>query len=206
MPCSRLWIRTFHAFGARLLRQYGERLELDRNFTIYDVADRKRLIKAALEAAEVDNARFTPERIEAAISKAKNQLLSPERYAAQANDFFGQVVARVYPIYEKKMRDANALDFDDLLYWPALALRNDPDLRAELDERFRFVLIDEYQDTNYAQYAIARGLSVDQPNLCVVGDPNQSIYRFRGSDIRNIIHFERDFPNARVITLGCNYR
>src|SRR5262249_1798897 len=128
------------------------------------------------------------------------------KYAGRANDFFGQVVARVYLAYEKRMRDANALDFDDLLYWPALALKNDPELREELDNRFRFVLIDEYQDTNQAQYAIARVLSVDQPNLCVVGDPDQSIYRFRGSDIRNILDFERDFPDARVLTLDQNYR
>src|SRR6266852_8325602 len=104
------------------------------------------------------------------------------------------------------MRDANALDFDDLLCWPALALRHDAELRAELDARFRHVLIDEYQDTNQAQYAIARGLSQDQPNLCVVGDPDQSIYAFRGSDIRNIIDFERDFPGTRVLTLTTNYR
>ena len=115
-------------------------------------------------------------------------------------------MARVYPIYEKRLRDANALDFDDLLYWPALAMRHDAELRAELDARFRFVLIDEYQDTNHAQYAIARGLSVDNPNLCVVGDPDQSIYKFRGSDIRNILDFERDFPDARVLTLAMNYR
>src|SRR5262245_16184868 len=145
---SRVWISTFHSLGARLLRQYAERLELERNFTIYDQADRQRVVKAALEAAEIDNVRFTPERIQAAISKAKNQLLGPERYAAQAADFFSQTVARVYPVYEKKLRDANALDFDDLLLWPALALKHDAELRAELDARFRFVLIDEYQDTN----------------------------------------------------------
>src|SRR5439155_15050064 len=108
--------------------------------------------------------------------------------------------------YEKKLRDANALDFDDLLLWPALALKHDPEFRAELDARFRHVLIDEYQDTNQAQYAIARGLSVDNPNLCVVGDPDQSIYGWRGSDIRNILDFERDFPSTRIITLGRNYR
>ncbi|HMC90145.1 MAG TPA: UvrD-helicase domain-containing protein [Gemmataceae bacterium] len=206
VPNSRVWISTFHSLGARLLRQYGERLGLNRNFTIYDQQDRNRLVKAALEASNIDSVRFTPERIEAAISKAKNQLLNPERYAAQANDFFTQTVARVYPIYEKKLRDANAVDFDDLLLWPALALKHDAELREELDSRFRFVLIDEYQDTNQAQYAIARGLSVDQPNLCVVGDPDQSIYKWRGSDIRNILDFERDFPNARVITLERNYR
>jgi DNA helicase-2/ATP-dependent DNA helicase PcrA len=206
VPDSPVWISTFHSLGARLLRQYGDRFGLDRNFTIYDQADRAKVIKTALEAANVDNVRFTPETISAAISKAKNQLLMPDRYAQQAHDFFGQTVAQVYPVYEKRMRDANAVDFDDLLLWPALALKNDPDLRAELDARFRFVLIDEYQDTNKAQYAIARHLSIDQPNLCVVGDPDQSIYAFRGSDIRNILDFERDFPDARVITLDLNYR
>src|SRR5438309_10535835 len=125
VPDSRVWISTFHSLGARLLRLYAERLGLERNFTIYDQHDRNRLVKAALEAANIDNARFTPERIESAISKAKNQLLGPERYASQASDFFTQVVARVYPAYETKMRDANALDFDALLSWPATALQND---------------------------------------------------------------------------------
>jgi DNA helicase-2/ATP-dependent DNA helicase PcrA len=206
VPESRVWISTFHSLGARLIRQHADRFGLERNFTIYDQQDRTRLMKAALEASNIDNVRFTPERIEAAVSRAKNQLLSPGKYAEQANDFFSQTVARVYPVYEKKLRDANALDFDDLLYWPALALKNDPEFRAELDARFRFVLIDEYQDTNQAQYAIARQLSIDEPNLCVVGDPDQSIYKWRGSDIRNILDFERDFANARVITLDRNYR
>ena len=206
VPGSRVWISTFHSLGARLLRQYGDRLGLDRNFTIYDQSDRARIVKMALEDAGLDNTRFTPETIAGAISKAKNQLLSPDRYAERARDFYEKTVAGIYPIYEKRLRDANALDFDDLLYWPALALKHDSELRAELDARFRFVLIDEYQDTNQAQYAIARGLSIDNPNLCVVGDPDQSIYRFRGSDIRNILDFERDFPNARVLTLSTNYR
>jgi DNA helicase-2/ATP-dependent DNA helicase PcrA len=175
VPDSRVWISTFHSLGARLLRLYADRLGLERNFTIYDQHDRNRLVKAALEAANIDNIRFTPERIEAAISKAKNQLVTAERYAQRASDFFSQTVAHVYPVYEKKLRDANALDFDDLLLIPALALQNDPELRAELDARFRFVLIDEYQDTNSAQYAIARGLSRDYPNLCVVGDPDQCL-------------------------------
>jgi DNA helicase-2/ATP-dependent DNA helicase PcrA len=205
-PHRFLRISTFHSFGVYLLRRYAERVGLERNFTIYDQADRTRLIKAVLDSAAVDTTRFTPERIEAAISRAKNQLLRPEGFAAQAHDFFGQTVANVYPVYEKRLREANALDFDDLLLWPALALKNDPELRAELDARFRFVLIDEYQDTNVAQYAIVRSLSIDYPNLCVVGDPDQSIYRFRGSDIRNILDFERDFPDARVITLERNYR
>jgi DNA helicase-2/ATP-dependent DNA helicase PcrA len=205
-PHRFLRISTFHSLGVYLLRRYADRVGLDRNFTIYDQGDRNRMVKAALEAANIDNTRFTPERIEAAISKAKNQLQTPERFAASAGDFFTQTVARVYPLYEKRLREANAVDFDDLLLWPALALRHDQELRAELDQRFRFVLIDEYQDTNTAQYAIARGLSIDHPNLCVVGDPDQSIYGWRGSDIRNILDFERDFPGTRVITLGRNYR
>src|SRR5207248_5954987 len=196
-----VWISTFHSLGARLVRQYADHFNLDKNFTIYDQHERTRLVKMALEDAGIDNARFTPENIQGAISKAKNQLQGPERYAQRANDFYSQVVARVYPAYEKRMRECNALDFDDLLYLPALALKNDAELRAELDARFRYVLIDEYQDTNLAQYAIARGLSIDYPNLCVVGDPNQSIYKFRGSDIRNILNFERDFPQSRVIEL-----
>jgi DNA helicase-2/ATP-dependent DNA helicase PcrA len=206
LPGNRVWISTFHSFGARLLRQYAERIGLDRNFTIYDQTDRVKVVKSALDAANLDNIRFTPDTIMNAISKAKNQLLAPDKYAAQARDYLSQTVAHIYPVYEKRLRDANALDFDDLLYWPALALKNDPELRAELDERFRYVQIDEYQDTNKAQYAIARALSMDQPNLCVVGDPDQSIYKWRGSDIRNILDFEHDFPNARVITLERNYR
>ncbi|MCI0641625.1 MAG: UvrD-helicase domain-containing protein [Gemmataceae bacterium] len=206
LPNAGVWISTFHSFGVRLLRQYGERLELDRNFTIYDQADRVRMVKAALDAANIDNNRFTPETIQGAISKAKNQLLTPDKFAGTAKDYFSQVVAKVYPLYEKKMRAANALDFDDLLLWPALALKNDQEFRAEVDARFRYVLIDEYQDTNKAQYAIARGLSVDHPNLCVVGDPDQSIYKWRGADIKNILDFENDFPDAKVITLSENFR
>ncbi len=198
VPNSRVWISTFHSFGARILRLYADRFHLDRNYTIYDQSDRAKVVKMAVE--DLDGAvgsRFSPESIAGAISKAKNQLIGPDKYASRmAEDYFGEIVAHVYPIYEKRLRDANALDFDDLLYWPALAMQHDAELRADLDSRFRFVLIDEYQDTNKAQYAIAHGLSVDYPNLCVVGDPNQSIYKFRGADIRNILDFERDFPNA----------
>lgn len=206
VPNCRVWISTFHSFGVRILRQYADRVNLERNFTIYDQNDRNRLVKSALDASGIDNVRFTPDRLESAISRAKNQLLTPAQYAAKANDFFTQTVATVYPVYEKRLRESNAVDFDDLLMLPALALKHDQDLRAELDARFRFVLIDEYQDTNSAQYGIARGLSIDQPNLCVVGDPDQSIYKWRGSDIRNILDFERDFPSTRVILLDRNYR
>jgi DNA helicase-2/ATP-dependent DNA helicase PcrA len=206
LPGRGVWISTFHSLGVRLLRQYGERLGLDRRFTIYDQADRVRVVKSALDACNIDNVRFTPETIQSAISKAKNQLLLPDKFAQTANDFFTTVVAKVYAAYQERMKTANALDFDDLLLWPALVLKNDPELRADLDARFRYVLVDEYQDTNKAQYEIAKGLAQDYPNLCVVGDPDQSIYKWRGADIRNILDFERDFPSARVITLAENFR
>jgi DNA helicase-2/ATP-dependent DNA helicase PcrA len=206
VPGNRVWVSTFHSLGARLLRQYADRLNIDRNFTIYDPDDRAKLVKDALAAAGIDDVKFTPERIAGAIGKAKNQLQTPRQFAESARDFFHQTVARVYGVYEKRLRDANAMDFDDLLYLPALALKLNEELRAELDARFRYVLIDEYQDTNHAQYEIARRLSIHHRNLCVVGDPDQSIYKWRGSDIKNILDFERDFPDARVITLEQNYR
>src|SRR5215212_984512 len=206
VPGNRVWVSTFHSLGARLLRQYADRLGFDRNFTIYDIDDRNKLVKDALAGSGIDDVRFSPERIAGAISKAKNQLLTPPQYERTANDFFSQTVAKVYAGYEKRLRAANAMDFDDLLYLPAMALKTNEELRKELDARFRYVLIDEYQDTNSAQYEIAKRLSLDNPNLCVVGDPDQSIYKWRGSDIQNILDFERDFPNARVITLAQNYR
>ena len=206
VPGNKVWVSTFHSLGARLLRQYGERLGFDRNFTIYDMDDRNKLVKDALEASGIDNVKFSPDRIGGAISKAKNALLTPPEYARTATDFFQKTVATVYPLYEKRLRRANAMDFDDLLYLPAMALKKNEELRAELDARFRYVLIDEYQDTNSAQYEIAKRLSMSYPNLCVVGDPDQSIYKWRGSDIKNILDFERDFPDAKVITLAQNYR
>lgn len=206
VPNCHIWISTFHSFGVRILRQYADQLNLDRNFTIYDQTDRKRLVKMAIEDAGLDNGRFTPDTIQSAISNAKNELKSPNRYAKGAFDYFTQFVSQVYPAYEKRLRDSNALDFDDLLYWPALAMKNNEELRKELDARFRYILIDEYQDTNHAQYAMARGLSADYPNICVVGDPDQSVYAWRGADINNILSFEHDFPSARVLTLGTNYR
>jgi DNA helicase-2/ATP-dependent DNA helicase PcrA len=175
VPGNRVWVSTFHSLGARLLRQYADRLGFDRNFTIYDIDDRNKLVKDALEATGIDNVRFSPERIAGAISKAKNQLTTPKEYEKAATDFFAQTAAKVYHGYEKRLRAANAMDFDDLLYLPAMALRHNAELRAELDARFRYVLIDEYQDTNSAQYEIARKLSLDHPNLCVVGDPDQCL-------------------------------
>ncbi len=206
VPGNRVWVSTFHSLGARLLRMYADRLGLDKTFTIYDIDDRNRLVKDALESTGIDNVKFTPERLAGAISKAKNQLLSPSKYAEQAFDFFAQTTAKVYHAYEKKLRAANAMDFDDLLYLPAMALKYNEELRAELDARFQYVLVDEYQDTNAAQYVVANRLCLNYRNICTVGDPDQSIYKWRGSDIKNILDFERDYPDAKVIALEKNYR
>src|SRR5205823_4223944 len=148
VPDCKVWISTFHSLGAKLMRIYADRMNMDRNFTIYDQDDRKKLLKEAIAGADIAEDKYGPDPIGAAISKAKNKLIRPEdyQYAMRANDFFGEIVARVYGVYERRLRAANAVDFDDLLLMPALALRTNEELRAELDDRFRFVLIDEYQD------------------------------------------------------------
>lgn len=206
MPGNRVLVCTFHSFGARILRQYADKLGIDKNFTIYDVDDRNKLVKEAVAQLGLDDVNFSPERLAGAISKAKNQLTTPGAYEQSVRDFFGQTAAKVYARYEKLLRAANAMDFDDLLYLPAMGLRMNEEFRRDLDSRFKYVLVDEYQDTNKAQYEIARRMSYDFPNLCVVGDPDQSIYKWRGSDINNILDFERDFPAAKVIALETNFR
>jgi DNA helicase-2/ATP-dependent DNA helicase PcrA len=206
VPGSRVWVSTFHSFGARILRQYADRIGLDKNFTIYDTDDQIKLVEEAIKNADVPEGRVRPAGIAGAISKAKNQLLTPARYAERAFDFFTQTAARVYTAYDKKLRAANAMDFDDLLFIPAMTLTHNEELRAELDSRFKYVLVDEYQDTNHAQYVIANRLCLNYRNLCTVGDPDQSIYKWRGSDIQNILDFERDYADATVIALEKNYR
>jgi DNA helicase-2/ATP-dependent DNA helicase PcrA len=208
LPQCGVWISTFHSFAARVLRQYADRLGLNGQFTIYDQDDRKEVLREVLEQSNLDSVRFSVESLQAAISRAKNALLGPVEYAARAADYFSRQVAEIYPLYERKMRELNALDFDDLLYWLARALLspNLSDWRAELDARFRYILVDEYQDTNHAQYVILKQLSRDYPNVCVVGDPDQSIYRWRGADIQNILDFERDYPNCTVVYLDENFR
>src|SRR5437660_1785556 len=181
VPGNRVWVSTFHSLGARLLRQYADRLAIDKNFTIYDTDDRNKLVKEALAASGIDDVRFSPERLAGAISKAKNQLLTPNQYERTANDYFAQVAAKIYHGYEQRLRAANAMDFDDLLYLPAMALKTNEELRKELDARFRYVLVDEYHDTNSAQYEIAKRLSLEHPNRDVCGRPEEIIYKRRGS-------------------------
>jgi DNA helicase-2/ATP-dependent DNA helicase PcrA len=205
-PEAGVWVGTFHSLCARLLRTYAPLVGLDRGFTIYDQADRVRAIRQVLETLDLDGAAVTPERIEAVISRAKNDLVSPELLSRRSHDHVDAVVAKVYRAYQEKLRASSAVDFDDLLVHIVAILKEHKDVRADLDGRFRYILVDEYQDTNLAQYAIVRALSIDHRNLCVTGDPDQSIYGWRGANLSNILEFEQDFPGCRVVKLEQNYR
>lgn len=205
-PDSKVWVGTFHGLCARLLRSYAALVGIDRNFTIYDQGDRLRAVKQVMTQLDLENTSVSPEKVESAISKAKNELLSPEAYAKRHGDHVAAVTAKVYGLYQKRLRDSSAVDFDDLLVHVVSILKGHPDVRADLDCRYRYVLVDEYQDTNLAQYAIVRALSVDHPNICVTGDPDQSIYGWRGANLSNILEFERDFPGTKVVKLEQNYR
>ncbi len=206
-PDSGVWVGTFHALCARLLRSYASLVGLDRGFTIYDQADRLRAVKGVMERLGLDEAGVTPEKVDAAISRAKNDMVSAEALARRGDgDHVSAVVARVFGGYQERLRESSAVDFDDLLVHLVTILREHPNVRKELDARFRYVLVDEYQDTNLAQYAIVRGLSVDRPNLCVTGDPDQSIYGWRGANLNNILEFEHDYPGTKVVKLEQNYR
>ena len=205
-PGEAVWMGTFHRFCARLLRQHAPLVGLAENYTIYDADDSAAMLRRACHEADLGDIHFTPQQIGSAISWAKNNLILPDQYEPRVGQPLGAVAAKVYPIYQRRLLQSNAADFDDLLLQVATLLRQNPELRATLDERYRYILVDEYQDTNLAQYAIVRALSVDYPNLAVTGDPDQSIYGWRGANIKNILEFEHDYPNVRVVRLEQNYR
>jgi DNA helicase II / ATP-dependent DNA helicase PcrA len=197
---------TFHSLCARLLRQYADRAGLHPSYTIYDRDDQLKVAKQAIEDCNLPRSYLTPARAHGAISNAKNDLLTPQAYAEQAGEFDARNLADIYARYEQLLAENNALDFDDLLMRMAFLLRDDNDLRQHLGLRFQYLLIDEYQDTNRAQYLIAHAIALDHENLCATGDPDQSIYAWRGADISNILDFEKDYPDTRVIRLEENYR
>ena len=202
----RMWVMTFHAACGRILRREAPRLAYRSNFTIYDQADQVRLVKLCLEELERDPKRFVPRGVHAQISMAKNQLVGPDEYRSRVASFFDQTVADVYALYQRRLHGSNAVDFDDLLMLTVEALERFPEARARWQKAFRYVLVDEYQDTNHAQYRLLQLLAGEHKNVFAVGDPDQSIYAFRGADIRNILEFERDFGGARLIALEQNYR
>src|SRR5213596_1673682 len=202
----RLWILTFHAACGRILRREAPRLGYRTNFTIYDQADQIRLTKACLEELERDPKRFVPRGIHAQISTAKNNLVGPDEYRQRVSSFYDQTVAAVYELYQNKLLASNAVDFDDMLYLTVEVLERFPEARERWQKAFRYILVDEYQDTNHAQYRFLQLMAEKHKNLFAVGDPDQSIYAFRGADIRNIMEFEADFQGTRVIPLEQNYR
>jgi len=203
---ERIWIMTFHAACGRILRSEIPRLGYRSSFTIYDQPDQIRVVKLCLEELERDPKRFPPRGIHSQISNAKNGLVGPEEYLARVSSFYDQTVAEVYELYQRRLFAANALDFDDLLFLTVQVLERFPEARKRWQKAFRYVLVDEYQDTNHAQYRLLQLLAGKHKNVFAVGDPDQSIYRFRGADIRNILEFERDFGEARQIALEQNYR
>lgn len=205
---SHIWASTFHSACVRILRRDGERCGYERNFTIYDSDDSQRVIKECIKEQNVDDKRFTARMVQNQISRAKNELLMAkafiEKYAKQ--DFRLKVIGELYKAYEQKCKAANALDFDDIIMHTVFLLQENADIRANYQDRFRYVLVDEYQDTNYSQYMLVSLLAGGYHNICVVGDDDQSIYGFRGANIENILGFEKSFPNATEIRLEQNYR
>lgn len=202
-----IWVSTFHSMCVRILRRHIDLLGFDTNFTIYDTDDQKTLMKDICKLLQIDTKIFRERSLLVAISQAKNELVTPEEFRIQAQgDFSRQKIATVYEEYEKQMRANNALDFDDLLVKAVQLFQTQADVLDYYQERFRYIMVDEYQDTNTVQFELVRLLSAKYRNLCVVGDDDQSIYKFRGANIRNILDFEQVFPDAKVIKLEQNYR
>lgn len=202
-----VWLSTFHSFCARFLRMELEHYgRYAKNFVIYDAADSKGLIRECLKELNIDEKHTAPGAVQVHISDAKNRLLDVAAFTAQATDFFAEQVAKIYALYQSKLQENNALDFDDLLMLTVELLTKNEELRTKYQKKFQYILVDEYQDTNGAQYAITKLLAAEHRNICVVGDADQSIYGWRGADMRNIMNFEKDYPEATVILLEQNYR
>jgi DNA helicase-2/ATP-dependent DNA helicase PcrA len=201
-----MWVGTFHASFARLLRREGDKIGYSRDFSIYDTDDSKRIVKAQLNRLNIDTSRFKPRTLQRLISSAKNEMITPQEYANMARGAMQEKAAQVYPGYQQTLRQSNAMDFDDLLIKPIELFKQHEDVLEKYQQRWQYIHIDEYQDTNHAQYVLAKKLAGGHQNLCVVGDDAQSIYAFRGADITNILSFERDYPDATTIRLEQNYR
>jgi len=206
-PDSRkMWVSTFHSFCARILRAHAEKLGYRREFTIYDGADQVRLVKRCIVELGKDLKRFNPRAFLAQISAAKNVLMTPDDYLRSTEGYIAENVAEVYDLYQKRLYESNAMDFDDLIMQAVALLEIFPDVHERYQTRFKYIHVDEYQDTNHAQYRLVNILAAAHRNLCVVGDDDQSVYSWRGADIRNILEFERDYPEAKVVKLEQNYR
>lgn len=204
---KQIWLSTFHSFCAKFLRFEIDALEgYDKNFVIYDATDSKNVVKQCLKEMDLDEKQYPSAQVQAAISDAKNRLMKPEAFAQEADNFHRQKIAEIYMEYQRVLKKNNALDFDDLLMLAVEILKSNEEVREKYQRRFQYILVDEYQDTNGAQYQLTRLLAALHRNLCVVGDADQSIYGWRGADIHNILDFEKDYPDAEVIRLEQNYR
>ncbi|MBR6643031.1 MAG: UvrD-helicase domain-containing protein [Lachnospiraceae bacterium] len=210
---ANIWVSTFHSTCVRILRRFIESLGYDRNFTIYDADDQKSLMKDVLKQLQIDTKQMKEKAFLSAISSAKDELVSPDAYALTAYDFTAKKIAQVYREYQRRLKENNALDFDDLIFKTVELFRQNPDVLSYYQRRFRYIMVDEYQDTNTAQFQLIKLLASSENeygetehNLCVVGDDDQSIYKFRGANIYNILNFEKEYPTAKVIKLEQNYR
>ena len=201
-----MWILTFHSACVRILRREHEAVGLPSHFTIYDDGDTERVLALVLKGMNVDPKRFPPRQVAAAIGRAKDRLIGPAEYAREAGTYFEKVVADAYAGYQRRLREAAALDFDDIIMETVRLFREHPEVLAHYQERFRYLLIDEYQDTNRAQYHLVNSLAARHRNLCVVGDADQGVYSWRGATVQNILDFERDYPDAAVFVMEQNYR
>ena len=202
-----MWIGTFHSICVRILRRYIDRIGFDSSFIIFDTSDQRTLIKECLKKLDVDDKMFTDRSVQFEISNAKNEMLEPEQYQARAmGDFRKEKIAEIYTLYQNRLKENNAIDFDDIINFTIKILMNNPDVLEYYTEKFKYVLVDEYQDTNKAQFTLVSILASRYGNITVVGDNDQGIYSFRGADISNILNFERDFPGTKIIKLEQNYR
>lgn len=203
---SDIWVSTFHSMCVRILRRDIERIGYTSNFTILDSTDQLSVIRGSMKELNIDTKKFEPKAVQAAIGGAKNDLVTPQRYGEKIGDYFQGIVAKVYALYQKKLKANNSLDFDDLIMKTIELFKDVPEVLEHYQNKFRYIHVDEYQDTNRAQYMLCRMLADKHHNICVVGDSDQSIYRWRGADISNILNFEEDYSDAKLILLEQNYR
>lgn len=201
-----LQVSTFHSFCVRVLRKESRKLDYENNFVIYDTADQLTLLKNVMKELNIDSEKYNPRAVLAEISRAKNELIGPEEYQERMGDYFQEITGKAYSLYQQRLQDSNALDFDDLIMKTVELFKKYPMVLEHYQDRFKYISIDEYQDVNTAQYQLVQLLARKYRNICVVGDPDQGIYGFRGADIRNILNFEEDYPDAEIIKLEQNYR
>ena len=199
-------IGTFHSVCLRILRKYAERVGREKSFVVYDTLDSESLIRRIIKELNIEDEKIKIPIVKSMISKSKNNLISAERFSNHRNSYFEKQIAEIFTAYEKRLNENNALDFDDLLVYTVNLFRENPDVLEEYQERWRYINVDEYQDTNHVQYTLTKLLADKYRNLCVIGDSDQSIYNFRGADISNILDFEKDYSDAKVIKLEQNYR